>query len=54
MNLTTEKNGEELIVHLSGELNTVTAPELKELLDENLSGVKNGSRTCSILNASSR
>ena len=35
MNLTTEKNGEELIVHLSGELNTVTAPELKELLDEN-------------------
>ena len=41
MNLTTEKNGEELIVHLSGELNTVTAPELKELLDENLSGVKN-------------
>ena len=41
MNLTTEKNGEELIVHLLGELNTVTAPELKELLDENLSGVKN-------------
>ena len=41
MNLTTEKNGEELIVHLSGELNTVTAPELKELLSEQLSGVKN-------------
>lgn len=40
MNLTTEKNGEELIVHLSGELNTVTAPELKDLLNEKLSGVK--------------
>lgn len=40
MKLTTEKNGEELIVHLSGELNTVTAPELKDLLNEKLSGVK--------------
>lgn len=40
MNLTIEKNGEELIVHLSGELNTVTAPELKDLLNEKLSGVK--------------
>lgn len=40
MNLTTEKNGEELIVHLSGELNTVTAPELQDLLNEKLSGVK--------------
>ena len=40
MNLTTEKNGEELIVRLSGELNTVTAPELKTLLDEELDGVK--------------
>ena len=40
MNLTTEKNEEELIVHLSGELNTVTAPELKDLLNDKLSGVK--------------
>lgn len=39
MNLTTEKNGAELIVHLSGELNTLTAPELKTLLSEKLSGV---------------
>ena len=41
MNLTTEKNGNDLTVHLSGELNTLTAPELKELLSEQLSGVKN-------------
>ena len=40
MNLTTEKNGTELIVHLSGDLNTVTAPELNDLLSEELSGVK--------------
>ncbi len=40
MKFTTEKNGEELIVRLSGELNTLTAPELNDLLSENLSGVK--------------
>ena len=36
MNLTTEKNGTDLIVHLSGELNTMTAPELSALLDKEL------------------
>ena len=41
MNLTTEKNRNDLTVRLSGELNTLTAPELKELLSEELSGVKN-------------
>lgn len=41
MNLTTEKNGTELIIHLSGELNTLTAPELNNLLSKELSGVKN-------------
>ena len=40
MILTTEKNGTQLTVHLSGELNTVTAPELSGLLDKELGGVK--------------
>lgn len=33
MELTTEKNGSELIVRLSGELNAITSPELSDLLD---------------------
>ena len=40
MNLTTEKNGTELTVRLSGELNTLTAPELSSLLDKELPGVQ--------------
>lgn len=40
MNLTTEKNGTELTVRLSGELNTLTAPELAALLDKELDGVQ--------------
>ena len=40
MKLTTEKNGNEMTVHLSGELNTLTAPELSALLDKELSGVQ--------------
>ena len=40
MNLTTEKNGTALTVHLSGELNTLTAPELTALLNKELGGVK--------------
>ena len=40
MNLTTEKNGTELTVRLSGELNTLTAPELSALLDKELDGVQ--------------
>ena len=39
MNLTTEKNGTALTVHLSGELNTLTAPELTALLNKELGGV---------------
>ena len=39
MNLTTEKNGTNLTVHLSGELNTLTAPELSALLTRELGGV---------------
>ena len=41
MDLNTEKNGAELTVHLSGELNTITAPELSALLDKELSDVQN-------------
>jgi anti-sigma B factor antagonist len=41
MELTTEKNGAELTVHLSGELNTLTAPELSALLEKELGGVQN-------------
>ena len=40
MTLTTEKNGTELTVRLSGELNTQTAPELSGLLSKELDGVK--------------
>jgi anti-sigma B factor antagonist len=40
MKLTTEKNGTALTVHLSGELNTQTAPELSALLSKELGGVK--------------
>ena len=36
MELTTEKNGSELIVRLSGELNAITSPELSDLLDREL------------------
>jgi len=41
MKLTTKKNGTELTIQLSGELNTLTAPELTALLDKELGGVKN-------------
>ena len=40
MKLTTEKNGVELTVNLSGEVNTQTAPELAALLDKELVGVQ--------------
>ena len=40
MTLTTEKNGTKLTVHLNGELNTLTAPELSALLNQELGGVK--------------
>lgn len=40
MKLTTEKNGTALTVHLSGELNTLTAPELSALLDKEFGGVQ--------------
>lgn len=40
MNLTTEKNGSELTIHLSGNLNTLTAPELSKLLDRELGDAK--------------
>ena len=39
MKLTTEKNGTALTVRLSGELNTLTAPELSALLNKELTGV---------------
>lgn len=41
MNLTSERNGTALTVFLSGELNTMTAPELSALLDRELGGVEN-------------
>lgn len=41
MKLTTEKNGTALTVRLSGELNTMTAPELSALLNKELGGVQN-------------
>lgn len=40
MTLTTEKNGTALTVRLSGELNTLTAPELSALLNKELAGVQ--------------
>ena len=39
MTLTTEKNGTALTVRLSGELNTLTAPELTALLNKELGGM---------------
>lgn len=39
MKLTPQKNGTALTIHLSGELNTLTAPELTALLDKELGGV---------------
>ena len=41
MTLTKEKNGNELTVRLSGELNTLTAPKLSDLLKSELDGVQN-------------
>ncbi len=40
MKLNTEKNSNEMTVKLSGELNTLTAPELSALLDKELGGVQ--------------
>ena len=40
MKLTPERNGNELKVNLSGELNTLTAPELSEFLEKGLGGVQ--------------
>ena len=40
MKLTPKKNGTELTIQLSGELNTLTAPELSALLEKELGGVK--------------
>ena len=40
MKLTKEKNGTSLTVSLSGELNTLTAPELGSLLDGELGGIQ--------------
>lgn len=40
MKLTPEKNGSNLTIRLSGELNTMTAPELSKLLDQELGGVQ--------------
>ena len=40
MELKTEKNGTELTVSLSGELNTLTAPDLSALLDAELPGMQ--------------
>ena len=40
MTLTTEKIGTQLTVHLNGELNTLTAPELSALLTKELGGVQ--------------
>ena len=40
LELTTKKEDGALTVALSGELNTMTAPELKALLDENLPGAQ--------------
>ena len=40
MTLTKEKNGSNLTVHLNGELNTMTAPELSALLNQELGSVK--------------
>ena len=39
LTLTPQKNGSNLTVNLSGELNTLTAPELSALLSKELTGV---------------
>ena len=41
LNMRKEKNDSEMTVFLSGELNTVTAPELSAFLDRELPGVQN-------------
>ncbi len=40
MEIKTDKNGAELTVHLSGNLDTSTAPELQAVLDKQLGGVE--------------
>lgn len=40
MELTAEKKGATLTVHLTGELNTLTAPKLSALLEKELGGVQ--------------
>lgn len=40
MELKTKKEGAELTILLSGELNTLTAPELSSLLDKELPGME--------------
>ena len=40
MKLTPIKNGTDLTIQLSGELNTLTSPELSALLNRDLGGVK--------------
>ena len=40
MKLTPIKNGTDLTIQLSGELNTLTSPELSALLNRELGGVK--------------
>lgn len=41
MKLTPKKNGNDLTILLSGELNTLTTPELTALLHKAMGGVKN-------------
>lgn len=40
MELKSQKNGLELTVYLTGELNTLTAPDLSALLEKELSGMQ--------------
>ena len=40
LNLTSQKNGDELTVFLSGKVDTLNAPELSDLLNRELDGVK--------------
>ena len=40
MKITSKKKGTNLTVHLSGELNALTTPDLTALLDKELGGVK--------------
>ncbi len=40
LDLTTEKNEKDLTIQLSGELNTLTAPSLSELIKKELEGVE--------------